>query len=488
MTKSAMGPTWRLVRRSREDRRAAVDMREARSYAEWMEAAARYDRASGADAWRAEDASPHYDHALIRSRLEELETLRGRGDDHRLLYALNEGVHGNLGGMGRGVLYRRAASGTKRLIVRYTDAVVEAIEHLAAETQSGIPWDAKDAFFRRASLCYGHTALMLSGSGTLFFFHIGVLRALLEEQLLPRILSGSSGGAMMAAVVGTRTPGRARDALDLETFHHFIDARRFPFTAHRRLQEQEAEIMATLFPEDLTFEEAFAQSGVSVNVSVAPTDLHQRSRLLNAVTSPHVFIREAVLASTAFPGVFPPVTLMAKTADGERAPYLPTRRWVDGSVSDDLPAKRLARLFGVNHYIVSQTNPHVLPFLTDWKLDPSTLAVMRRTGQRALRELVNGSAAIGLPALRFSRRATRVANTLLSVINQDYLGDINILPPQVPPPNPFRILDYRSEEEALDLVRAGERATWPTLAMIRTQTKISRTLDRILARSAHDRL
>jgi len=38
-------------------------------------------------------------------------------------------------------------------------------------------------------------------------------------------------------------------------------------------------------------------------------------------------------------------------------------KWVDGSVHQDLPMNRLAELFNVNHFIVSQTNPHVLPFL-----------------------------------------------------------------------------------------------------------------------------
>jgi len=454
-------------------------MREAASYGEWKEAAARYDRATGGEDWRSDDTSPHYDYELVRSRLDELRDLRARGDDHRLLFALNEGIHGNLGGMGREILFRRAASGTKHLIVRYIDAVVEALEHIATERQSGISQQIKQTFFRRASLCYGHTALMLSGSGTLFFFHVGVLRALIGQRLLPRILSGSSGGALMASIVGTRPEEEQLDALDLSTFRHFIRKRGpLPTSVHRMVLDLREEVFETLLP-DLTFEEAYDRSGIAFNVSVAPTDPHQRSRLLNAVTTPHVLVREAVFASTAFPGFFPPVTLMAKTADGARHPYLPLRKWVDGSVSDDLPAKRLARLFGVNHYVVSQTNPHVLPFLTDSKSETSTASVLRRTGQRALREIVNGSAALALPAFSFSRPITRACTMFLSIINQDYLGDINILP-GFPPPNPLRMLDFRSEREARALIRAGERATWPRIAMIGTQTRISRTLDRIL--------
>ena len=477
---ASMGLTWRILGAGSTARTAERDMEEAASYAEWHAAAVRSDRAGGRDAWRSLDASPHYDHTLIRRRLEELRRLRRSGDDHRLLFALNEGVHGNLGGMGSPVLYRHAASGTKHLIVDYVDAVVEALEHLATESRSGISAEVKLDFFRRASVCFGHTALMLSGSGTLFFFHLGVLRALLSEGLLPAILSGSSGGAMMAAMLGTRTAEEQRSVLDVGTFHHFVrDGGLMPSSIHREVLERQAELLEHLIP-DLTFEEAYARSGLSVNVSVAPTDLHQRSRLLNAVTSPHVCVREAVMASTALPGIFPPVTLKARTADGEKVPYLPERRWVDGSVSDDLPAKRLARLFGVNHYVVSQTNPHVLPFLTDPKQDTSTLAVLRRTGQRTVREVVNGTASMVLPWFGPRSSVRRVSSMFLSILNQDYLGDINILPPPGLV-SPIRLLDFRTEREAHALVRAGERTTWPRIEMIRTQTKVSRTLDRILA-------
>jgi NTE family protein len=55
------------------------------------------------------------------------------------------------------------------------------------------------------------------------------------------------------------------------------------------------------------------------------------------------------------------VTLQVLDDDGQRKSYLPSRRRVDGSVSDDMPAKRLARLYGVNHTVASQTNPPVPP-------------------------------------------------------------------------------------------------------------------------------
>lgn len=466
------------------NRRAALrSLESARTYAEWREAALAYDRARGLDGWRALEACPLYDHALVRRRLEELVALRRSGDDHGLLFALNEGIHGNLGGMGREDLYLQSAFGTKQLIIDYVDAVVEALHHLAEDADPTIPEAQKQDFFRRARICYGHTALMLSGSGSFFFFHIGVLRALVSEGLLPSVLSGSSGGALVAATLGTRPPEQWDSVLSVEHFHPFVLERERArpdanTSLRRKVLERNQQILEELIP-DLTFEEAYRVSGLNINISVAPTDLHQSSRLLNAITSPHVFVREAVAASCALPGVFPPVTLMAKTFEGDKRPYLPDRRWIDGSLSDDLPAKRLSRLFGVNHYIVSQTNPHVLPFLTDEKLSRSSLGVLLHTGQRTLREWMNGGAAVLQRPLRASPQVYRAVHTFLSIINQDYLGDINVLPPRGTV-NPFNLLAFRSQKDAQSLVQSGERATWPKIEMVRNQTKISRTLDRLV--------
>lgn len=52
---------------------------------------------------------------------------------------------------------------------------------------------------------YGRTALLLSGGATFGMNHIGVMQALYQTNLLPRIISGASAGSIVAAVVCTRT-------------------------------------------------------------------------------------------------------------------------------------------------------------------------------------------------------------------------------------------------------------------------------------------
>ncbi|GAA5317479.1 MAG: DUF3336 domain-containing protein [Candidatus Pelagadaptatus aseana] len=459
-------------------------MANAQNYKEWAEAARKHDISSGNNRWKIMDQSRRFDYVSIRIRLDRLRALRARHDDHGLLIALNEGIHGNMGGMGKAELYTRAKLGTKQLVIDYVDEIVDALERIADPDTTDISFEDKLDFFRRAHHCFGTTALMMSGSGSLLYFHVGVIKALTEEKLLPNIFSGSSGGSFVGSAVCTKTDDELMKLFDSDTIafqrdrkeglHGLIDDF---LVRHMEVDEIRSKI-DEIIP-DMTFQEAYEKTGRHMNVSIAPAEHHQTSRLLNAFTSPNVFIRDSIMASAAVPGVYPPVTLMAKGPRGERQAYLPSRKWVDGSVSDDLPAKRLARLYGVNHYIVSQTNPHVVPFVNDAKRDSDISTILKNASMRTIREWFNAGAEIMRRPLGRYPTINRMINISTSVINQDYVGDINILPPTTMV-NPFKILSHRSLEEIEKMVRIGEQSTWPKIEMIRIQTKIGKTLDRIL--------
>jgi hypothetical protein len=47
-----------------------------------------------------------------------------------------------------------------------------------------------------------HYARRLSGGAFLGFYHMGVVRALWTEGLLPRVISGASAGSIMTAIIG----------------------------------------------------------------------------------------------------------------------------------------------------------------------------------------------------------------------------------------------------------------------------------------------
>lgn len=87
-------------------------------------------------------------------------------------------------------------------------------------------------------------------------------------------------------------------------------------------------------------------------------------RLLNYLTAPNVLIWSASAASCAIPYIYGPTDLYCKDYRGNISKYtLMNRKFLDGSIGHDLPMEKLSILFNVNNFIVSQTNPWVIPFM-----------------------------------------------------------------------------------------------------------------------------
>lgn len=462
-------------------RELEAGMRNAANYEAWREAALAHDALTGADLWREQERTRLYDYGAIRFRLDRLRRFRASGDYHGILYALDEGVHGNMARMGNRELYNRAASGTKKLIEEYIEEVCLSLRELANCNDPKLGHQDRVDFFRRAALCYGRPALLLSGGGVFGNFHLGVIRALLQQKLLPNVISGSSAGSLIAAVVGTH---RRRELLELLDAEHFLirsskaeewrlaDAI-FPRFEHADVLEH----IERLVP-DLTFAEAYQKTGLYINISVSPSQQHQTSRLLNAITAPRVCIRSAVLASSSVPGIYPPAQLYAKGRNGKRHIYLADRKWVDGSVSDDLPAQRLSRLYGVNFYIVSMVNPIALMTQPvqqphNWRQD--LWQFWHHSAKNAARTMQNLSQKMSnrWPDLNYN------INSAMSILMQDYSGDVNILPP-AGMVKLWRGMRQPTVSYMQELIDAGERSTWPKIERIRNSTRIAMVLEEIL--------
>ncbi len=447
------------------------------TYEQWRANALARDAATGMQRWVEQDSSSLFDYNVIRARLEELSEIRASGDAHSLLFYMNEGFHGNMSGMGSPKLYQKTAlGGTKKLITDYIDEMVAALDDLENASNDDIDLIEKYRFFQRASDCFGRSALMLSGAGSLGPFHIGVVKALSEHGLVPNVISGASAGSVITALVGTQKQEHlATPEAWTVLMENFADVQ--PVQTQQRLRQDDVRDMLEALLPDWTFEEAFEETGMQINISVAPTKLNQRARLLNVVQSPNAYIREAVLASCAVPGVFQPVTLMAKTQSGERKPYIGSRKWMDGSMTHDLPARRLARLYGVNHFIASQANPAVVWALQDPNATdlPTQLASVF---QSALRDWSKAVYPFAMNMVRDVYPANMLTRMWFSLLTQEYTADINIALERLF--DPTRLLSPLTEREAASLVSEGENATWPKVEMIRNCTAVSRKIDEAL--------
>ena len=457
-------------------------MRHADNYADWKNAALEHDAKSGFEAWKSKEESKSYDYVNIRTRIDALKEYRRQEDDIGLLFALNEGIHGNQGGMGKSILYEKAKLGTKHLIEEYVDEIVSALDYISTIPESSeITKEDKLDFFERASHCFGRSALMLSGAGSLGHFHRGVIKTLFEHKVLPTVISGSSAGAISAAILGTYSDDELPCVLQgnkvLDPLQVEIDNR--PKSLIRRQSDSASlKIMLDAIIPDMTFQEAYEKTGRMISITIAPAEEHQTSRLMNAITSPNVYVRTAVMASCAVPGVYPPVMLMAKNVYGEAQPHLPERRWVDGAVTDDLPAKRLARLYGVNHYIVSQANPLALAIIKGEQYMPVSEGA-KKVLRLSTHEILKSGEKF---SRRFLRKIPDVGKTMsmfYSVMAQDYKGDVNIVP-HFNFVDPQKLLGQLTSAEIDELVVEGERSTWPQLEQIKICSKIGHKLDEIL--------
>ena len=448
------------------------------TYEQWRAMAAAKDARNGAERWRAREETPLYDYKVIRRRYDELREIRASEDPNRLLFYLHEGMHGNMAGMGSPRLYRRSLLGTMQLITDYINELVGALEQLEAVDDSDISIAEKVNFFRRSADCFGRTALMLSGAGALGPFHVGVIKALHEQNLLPNIISGASAGSFVTAVTCCYRDEELTRMIDASGLSEALNGAETS-TNTRVTRDSLWDAITTLIP-DMTFEEAYEETGRYANVSVAPAALNQRARVLNAIISPNACIREAVLASCAIPGIFPPVTLAAKTRDGERKPYVATRKWVDGSVTHDQPKRRLMRLYGVNHFISSQTNPVVLWAMQNPDAD-SVLSQMTSVVQAGVRDWSRLIYPFAIQAVSQIYPVNIMTRMWFGLLTQDYTADINIQP-QRRWVNPAKLLANLSEAETRQLIQDGELSTWPKIEMIRNCTAVSRTIDRILKR------
>ncbi len=464
-------------RRIRECRRA---LDAAPDYARWQRLATELDALTGLEAWRAVDESNHYRAEDLRSDLRRFDKLQGAGRVDELVEALQDSLWRNLNDVLEPELFQTAYAGPKHLVTDYLNRVESIIEGLIGGDLPGWSPERKLEVVRRAAHNFGRSALLLSGGGTLGWYHMGVIRALWRADLLPKVIVGASMGAMIAAGICARSEAELEALLgpevpDIETFGLKFRGAADAMRAGSLLQPGPMMEVIEKNCGRYTFAEAFERSGRVLNISLMPTRSRQKPRILNHLVSPDVWVHRAALASAAIPGLFPPVALTRLGPGRSERPYLEGETWVDGSFGADLPMSRVGRLHNVNHFIVSQTQPHVLPLMAGINRSGLTgLAMEAAVGAARTQGVQTLAVSRWLAARTPLRGSLDAAHHLMS---QAYRGDIDIHPRFDPSVYP-RMLTNASREELARFVGEGERATWPKLAMVRDATRISRCLAR----------
>lgn len=459
-------------------------MDHATDYAGWHDAAQELDRREGLDEWKEDETSNDYDWRLIRSRLRQLRQFRAEKDYRKAIHHLRQGMHWNLGNIGNPVLYTTTRVGTKRLIHEFVQEVVATLNEFCDTDIEGVTGAEKLQFFHEVALAYGRSSLMLSGGATLGLFHVGVVKALFKEDLMPGVMSGSSAGSVVAATVGTRSPEEFSTLLNPEAaYYHFWRALSWRQAWQRGALMDQTQLRRAIARNvrDLTFEESYKLSGVIVNITVSPAGSNQPPRLLNYLTFPYLYLREAVLASCAVPLLFPPVMLMTRDENDERAPFMPLLKWNDGSLKSDLPTLRLRRLHNVNHFVVSQTNPHVIPFIHKDHDREGIVQSARRFAFSTARNVSKNAIDLARGVMPSSGAIGRQLELASSVLDQNYRGNITISPNR----SLWRFLRVTVNPKIADIERfilEGERATWQRMSMIRNQVLIGQALGRCVDR------
>ncbi|KAJ5911802.1 Patatin-like phospholipase domain-containing protein [Penicillium subrubescens] len=491
--------SWRGKRQ--QLRRALWDQKD---YPSWLSAAKALDAYLGNDKWKETDEYAYYDHLTITKVLGQLK--RARYETERELNSgtraeevpaieeiralLEACVKNNFAGVENPRLYSEAYSGTKDLVQEYIDEVHTCIQ-LVRDCRE-IDKEVKYQHFKHLDTNFGRTALCLSGGATFAYYHFGVVKALLDEGALPEIVTGTSGGSLIAGLVATRSDEELKQLL-VPALAHRIRAcseglttwvPRWYRTGARFDTLDWARQCSWFCRGSTTFREAYERTGRILNVSCVPSDPHSPTILANYLTCPDCVIWSAVLASAAVPGILNPVVLMVKR-DGKLQPFSFGHKWKDGSLRTDIPIRALNLHFNVNFTIVSQVNPHVNLFFFSSR---GTVGrpVTHRKG-RGWRGGFLGTAIEQYIKLDLNKwlRVLRHLELLPRPLGQDwseiwlqkFSGTVTIWPKSIPS-DFFYLLSDPSPERLARMINAGKQSTFPKIQFIKNRLKIENAIMR----------
>jgi predicted acylesterase/phospholipase RssA len=331
-------------------------------------------------------------------------------------------------------------------------------------------------------------------------YHFGHARALIEAGVLPNIISGTSGGSVVGAILCTRTDEELLRDLDPNVLIKHITCFDRPWGERLKSLWRTGSLFSfdvwmekiQWFSNGLTFLEAYKKTGRVFCVTLSSTTTKAPSVLLNHVTAPNVTIASAVVASAAVPGFVPPVSLQYKAADGSLHFHDGETYW-DGSIERDIPVDGLAEMFNCGYFIVCQTNPHVVPFFYNCK---GAVGRPSRWSSGMQEERWRGGfvlAALEMylkndmkAKMRFLRDVEAGVSFTSSMMVQEFEGSTTIVP-QVGFLDYFRLFSDPKLEEIYHYYQNGSVAAYEHLALIKLHYKLADLMDECIGALENDR-
>lgn len=487
---------------SRDKKRSELvnKLRNSQTYNEYIENSKNLDKYLKLDEWCNEDRYKYYDWKNLRRTIGNLKKLRHLKKYEDLMVVLQTCVKSNFAGTENPLMYSHCHYGTKKLIEKYNNEVVKCLNEIIQTNQIEIK--EKRIFFKIINKNFGRTCLVLSGGASFCYNHFGVLKALIENDSMPKIISGTSGGGMIAALTATRFNNELLELISPKLsckINAFGDepiwkwVKRWWDTGARFDSIEWAKKAQWWTTGSTTFEESYKRTGKILNISTVPSDIHSPTILCNYITSPNCCIWSAMLASAAVPGILNPVMLMEKTKDGEIRPFSLGSKWKDGSLRTDVPLSTLNMYFNTKFSIVSQVNPHVMLWIFKNRGDIGKPIVRSKgktfRGGFILSYLENLIKLEIIKWLKLVKEFQLFPNLLESdwsnLFLQNFSGTITLFP-KIVLSDYLHILSDPTEERLERIIKNGEKITYPKLLFIKHRLNIERTIERGLEVSKID--
>jgi predicted acylesterase/phospholipase RssA len=485
------------------------------SYAQWVQVAETIDQLEGKNEWKKNICSattstststntstiiPPCDFYQLQQNIFALQRAIQSKNINEIQYFVAAFMMRDKLGIDSPSLHLECNHGTKQIIQEYNELLLQALHFLSIAPEETFSRQNKILFFSKMKQSFGATALCLSGGGALAMYHMGIIKALLDADLLPNVVSGSSGGSIIAAMIACKTNEELLQVIiqeNISTRFLSIGIRWFP-----PLIQQLAHCIQTGFLLECsmfekttqhyygepfeqqqkmmyyTFQDAYLKTKRHVNITVSASDLTgnkgPKKLLLNHINTPHVLLWSAVAVSCSLPGIMKGKQLMAKNHEGKIVPYLSLgKEWIDGSMQHDLPMETMAACFNVTNFIVSQVNPHVVPFVGN-EIDTPRI---RNGFFYTLESIIAADVRHRLKMLAFLGLFPKIYGQQFN-FKQNFVGNVTIVPKFIFAESiGIKAILNPTIQDMERYIKGGQRATWPKIAYIRHLCCIEKCLD-----------